>query len=118
MGGEGAIGRFPLMIPTVQMVINRSKFPEGFGEKSRNFWLSQFDRAMGLIANAEKGIPAATWDELPPENVPKYVLMLREARIEIGKQGMYNKQALNIVKRARCSVNAADSECLTKNEID
>ena len=118
IGTKGAIGRFPLMIPTVQMVINRSKFPEGFGEKSRNFWLSQFDRAMGLIANAEKGIPAATWDELPPENVPKYVLMLREARIEIGKQGMYNKQALNIVKRARCSVNAADSECLTKNEID
>lgn len=58
------------MIPTVQMVINRSKFPEGFGEKSRNFWLSQFDRAMGLIANAEKGIPAATWDELPPRTCP------------------------------------------------
>ncbi|HRH18202.1 MAG TPA: DUF6091 family protein [Aquabacterium sp.] len=118
IGTKGAIGRFPVMIPTVQMVFNRSKFPEGYGEKSRNFWLSQFDRAMGLIANAEKGIPAATWDDLPPENVPKYVLMLREARIEIGRQGMYNKQALNIVKRARCSVNAADSECLTKNEID
>ena len=118
IGTKGAIGRFPVMITTVQMVFNRSKFPEGYGEKSRNFWLSQFDRAMGLIANAEKGIPAATWDDLPPENVPKYVLMLREARIEIGRQGMYNKQALNIVKRARCSVNAADSECLTKNEID
>jgi hypothetical protein len=118
IGTKGAIGRFPVMIPTVQMVFNRSKFPEGYGEKSRKFWLSQFDRAMGLIANAEKGIPAATWDDLPPENVPKYVLMLREARIEIGRQGMYNKQALNIVKRARCSVNAADSECLTKNEID
>lgn len=118
IGTKGAIGRFPLMIPTVQMIFNKAKFPEGYGEKSRTFWFNQFDRAMGLISNAEKGIPAATWDDLPAENVPKYVLMLRESRIAIGKEGMYNKQTLNIVKRARCSVNPADAECATKNEID
>ena len=106
------------MIPTVQMAFNRTKFPEGYGEKSRTFWFNQFDRAMGLIANAEKGIPAATWDDLPPENVPKYVLMLRESRIDIARQGMYNKQALNIIKRARCSVNPSDAECASKNEIE
>ncbi len=118
IGTKGGIGRFPIMIPTVQMVFTKAKFPEGFGEKSRAFWFSQFDRAMGLIANAEKGIPASTWDDLPPANIPKYVLMLREARIEIAKQGMYNKQSLNIIKRARCSVNPSDAECATKTEID
>jgi len=118
IGTKGAIGRFPLMIPTMQMVINRSKFPEGYGEKSRQFWLNQFDRAMGLINNAEKGIPASSWLDLPPENIPKYVIMLRESRIEIAKQGMYNKEALNVMKRVRCSINSADSECATKNEID
>jgi hypothetical protein len=118
IGTKGGIGRFPIMIPTVQMVFNKSKFPEGFGEKSRTFWFNQFDRAMGLIANAEKGIPAATWDDLPAENIPKYVLMLRESRIAIGKEGLYNKQTLNIVKRARCSINPSDAECATKNEIE
>jgi Family of unknown function (DUF6091) len=118
IGTKGGIGRFPIMIPTVQLAFNRSKFPDGFGEKSRQFWLGQFDRAMVLIANAEKGIPAATWDDLPPENIPKYVLMLREARIAIAQQGMYNKQSLNIIKRARCSVNSADAECATKTEVD
>jgi Family of unknown function (DUF6091) len=118
IGTKGAIGRFPVMIPTVQMAFNRTKFPDGFGDKSRTFWSNQFDRAMGLISNAEKGIPAATWDDLPPENVPKYVLMLRESRIDIAKQGMYNKQALNIIKRARCSVNPSDAECASKNEIE
>jgi Family of unknown function (DUF6091) len=118
IGTKGGIGRFPIMIPTVQMVINRSKFPEGFGEKSRTFWASQFDRAMGLIANAEKGIPANVWNELPPESIGKYVIMLREARIAIAKEGMYNKQALNIVKGARCSVNPSDAECATKGELE
>jgi hypothetical protein len=118
IGKTGGIGRFPIMIPTVQMIVNKSKFSEGFGEHSRNFWLSQFDRAMNIVHTAEKGIPAALWDDLPPENVPKYVLMLREARIAIAKDGMYNKQGLNIIKRARCSVNPADAECSSKTEIE
>lgn len=118
IGKTGGIGRFPIMIPTVQLMLNRTKFPDGFGEKSRTYWLGQFDHALNLIKKAEAGIPAATWDELPPENIPKYVLMLREARIAIGKQGLYDKQGLNIIKRARCSVNGGDAECATKNEIE
>jgi hypothetical protein len=118
IGTTGGIGRFPVMIPTVQLIINKTKFPEGFGEKSRQYWLSQFDRAMRIIQTAEKGIPANLWDDLPPANVPKYVIMLRESRIEIAKDGIYNKQGLNIIKRARCSINPSDAECATKNEIE
>jgi Family of unknown function (DUF6091) len=118
IGVKGGIGRFPIMIPTVQMILSKPKFPEGYGEKSRQYWLSQFDRAMGIIAVAEKGIPAATWNDLPVENVPKYVLMLREARIAIAKEGMYNKTGLNIIKKARCSVNPSDAECASKIEVE
>ena len=118
IGTTGGIGRFPVMIPTVQLILNKTKFPEGFGEKSRQYWLSQFDRAMRIIQTAEKGIPSNLWDDLPPANVPKYVIMLRESRIEIAKDGIYNKQGLNIIKRARCSINPSDAECATKNEIE
>ncbi|MFN4265328.1 MAG: putative solute-binding protein [Aquabacterium sp.] len=117
IGTTGAIARFPIMIPTVQVVINHTKFPAGAGDKSRQYWLSQFDRALHIIKLAEKGIPASAWDDLPAENVPKYVLMLREARMDIAKQGLYNKQGLNIIKRARCSINPADAECATKDEL-
>lgn len=117
IGTTGAIARFPIMIPTVQVVINHTKFPDGAGDKSRQYWLSQFDRALHIIKLAEKGIPASAWDDLPAENVPKYVLMLREARMDIAKQGLYNKQGLNIIKRARCSINPADAECATKDEL-
>lgn len=118
IGTKGGIGRFPILIPTVQVVLNKSKFPEGFGEKSRQYWLSQFDRALNIVQIAEKGIPAAMWDDLPAESIPKYVLMFRESRIEIARQGIYNKQGLNIIKRARCSVNPSDAECASKTEIE
>jgi ABC-type amino acid transport substrate-binding protein len=118
IGKTGGIGRFPIMIPTVQIVVNKTKFPEGFGEKSRQYWFAQFDRALSIIQTAEKGIPAAMWDELPAESIPKYVLMFRESRIEIAKQGLYNKVGLNIIKKARCSINPSDAECASGREID
>ncbi len=118
IGKTGGVGRFPVLIPTVQVILNKTKFPDGFGDKSRQFWLSQFDRALNIVKTAEKGIPAAMWNDLPPENIPKYVMMFRESRIEIAKQGIYNKTGLNIIKRVRCGINAADAECANKIEID
>ncbi|WP_375213198.1 putative solute-binding protein [Aquabacterium sp.] len=118
IGKTGGIGRLPILIPTVQMVVNKTKFPEGFGEASRQYWLSKFDNALRLIKIAENGIPANLWEELPVDAVPKYVLMFRESRIEIAKQGLYNKQGLNIIKRARCSINPSDAECASKTEIE
>ena len=118
IGKTGGIGRLPILIPTVQMVINKAKFPDGFGEASRQYWLSKFDNALRLIKIAENGIPANMWEELPVDAVPKYVLMFRESRIEIAKQGLYNKQGLNIIKRARCSINPSDAECASKTEVE
>ncbi|MEY4765221.1 MAG: hypothetical protein RI907_1894 [Pseudomonadota bacterium] len=116
IGKNGAIGRFPIMILTYQVVLNRTKFPEGFGEKSRDYWASQFDRSLQLIKQADASIPPATWLELTPENSYKYTLMLRESRIDLAMKGMYDKRGLKIVKKIRCKINAADPECATKSE--
>lgn len=118
IGKTGGIGRLPIVIPTVQIMLNKNKFPAGFGEKSRQFWLGQFDRALNIVKTAEKGIPAATWEDFPAESIPKYAVMYREARLEIAKQGIYNKTTLNVMKKARCSVNPSDAECATQREID
>ena len=116
IGTKGAIQRFPIMILTYQIILNKAKFPEGFGEKSRLYWLTQYDRAMALIKKAEKDIPAATWGDLTPENMIKYTIMLRDSRIAIAEQGVYDKTGLKIIKRVRCSISAADSECSLNTE--
>lgn len=116
VGKKGAVSRFPLMILSYQMVIDQTRFPAGFGQKSRDYWLGQFDRAKKLIDAAEATIPTETRMELSAEDGNKYTLMLRESRIDIAKQGLYNKTGLKVLKRVRCSINAADSECATKSE--
>ena len=116
IGTKGGIGRFPLMILTYQVVLNKSKFPEGFGAKSREYWVSEFDRAMKLIANADAGIPANTWLEVTPAQATKYNDILRESRIAIAEKGVYNKQGLKIIKKVRCSVNPSAADCSSSDE--
>jgi hypothetical protein len=111
LGSKGGIARFPLMVLTYQVVLNQSKFPQGFGEKSRDYWVGEFDRAMKLIQNADASIPAGAWIELSPENVKKYNAILRESRIAITATGVYSKPGLKIIKKVRCAANPAETEC-------
>jgi hypothetical protein len=116
IGSKGAIARFPILILTYQMIINKTKFPEDFGDKSRAYWLTQFDRAMQLVKQADASVPASTWMELSAENAYKYTLMLRESRVDIAQKGLYDKRGLKVIKKVRCTVNPADPECATKSE--
>lgn len=116
IGTKGAINRFPIVILSYQMIINTEKFPAGFGAKSRQFWFGQFDRAMSIILRAEKTIPEQTWSDLTPENMIKYTIMLRESRVSIADQGLYDKAGLKLLKKIRCGINSADSECSTNSE--
>jgi hypothetical protein len=118
IGKTGAMTRFPIMILTYQVVLNRTKFPDGFGEKSREYWSGQFDRALQLIKQSDASIPPGVWMELSAENSYKYTLMLRESRIEIAQKGLYDKRGLKVIKKIRCNVNPADPECTTKSEED
>jgi len=118
IGKNGGIARFPILILTYQVILNKTKFPEGFGLHSRQYWLGQFDRALQLIKQADASIPPSTWMDLTPENSYKYTLMLRESRIDIAEKGMYDKRGLKVIKKIRCNVNPGDPECATKSEED
>jgi len=116
LGTKGGVSRFPIMIVTYQMIFNRTKFSEEFGQLSRSYWLSQFDRAMQLIRVGDSSIPPGAWLDVTAEDAYKYTLMLREARIQLAQQGIYDKRGLKVIKRIRCHVNASDPECATKSE--
>lgn len=116
IGAKGGIARFPLLILTYQVVLNQSKFPAGFGEKSRDHWVGEFDRAMKLVQNADASIPAATWMDVSPDHVKKYTNILRESRIAITNQGVYNKQGLKVIKKVRCAASPTEADCASPSE--
>lgn len=118
LGTQGGIVRLPMIILTYQMVIRQDKFPPGFGEKSRIYWLNGFDRALNAINKAEADIPADKWMTLTPKDTTRYALMMRDARIDIANRGLYNKVGLKVLKRVRCHINPTDPECSSDSELD
>ena len=111
LGKNGAIVRFPIVQLTFQFIINKDKFPADFGQKSRAYWNAQTPRAMGIVAKAEKDIPAGVWMDLPEKDKDGYIVLLRDARIALTKEGIYNPFTMKVLKKTRCSVNGGDAEC-------
>ena len=118
MGAKGAFVRLPVMLPTFQVVLDKAAFPEGFGQLSRTFWLSQYDRAMQLINRSESGVPNNHWFDIPADAVAPYVEVLRQGRLEGAQAGLYSKRTLNLLKKARCQLSPANAECATQQEIE
>lgn len=116
IGSKGGVSRFPMMIVSYQLVLRRDRFPAGFGERSREYWLAHQDEARRVITAAEADIPAAQWIAFSADDARRYALMMREARIELADKGLYDKRGLKMLKKIRCSLNAADAECGTSSE--
>jgi hypothetical protein len=111
LGTKGAIARFPVIQLTYQLVIRKSKFPDGWGQKSRTFFEGQYDRSMSLIKTAEAQIDAKYWMDIPADDQAKYVVLLRDSRIALTNDGLYDKKMMHVLKTIRCKNNATDAEC-------
>jgi Family of unknown function (DUF6091) len=116
MGAKGAVHRFPLTILTYQMIFKRDKFPEGYGQKSREIWFSRFDFVIDIIKRADATIPAKFWMDPSPEDSERYINLMRDGRIEMAEKGFYDKKGLKIIKRIRCDVAPATSDCSQPTE--
>ncbi|MDO9235456.1 MAG: DUF6091 family protein [Aquabacterium sp.] len=116
LGNKGAVHRFPMTILTYQMIIKRDKFPEGYGQKSREVWLSRFDNVLELTKRADLTIPAKFWMDPSEAEVERYVTLMRDGRLDMADRGFYDKKGLKIIKRVRCDVNPSASDCSQSTE--
>jgi hypothetical protein len=117
MGPNGGMSRFPLAFTSIQLILDRTRFPEGFGLHSRQYWVGQFGAVTAAVRRAEADIPPQVWVDYEPEQAAKYVASQRDLRVEMANNGFYNKVGLKVMKRVRCSVYAAAPECATQAEI-
>ena len=108
---KGGVIQFPLAQLTIQLLIHKTGFPEGFGQSSRDFALSRFDRLIELIKNSEQKIAKQWWVSIPESDATNYIEVFRQARIRLRDKGIYNGKTLTIIRRLRCENNPQLSEC-------
>ena len=111
LGENGAIVNFALAQITLQVIIRHAEFPEGFGQKSREYVWSQYDRSQELIDASTKAIKPGYWLELPEEDKMGYREMFRQSRIKLRDMGIYDGKMLTFLSRVRCSIDSSLAEC-------
>ncbi len=116
LGTKGAIIRFPIVQVTGDVVIRPNKFPDGYGQKSRHWVASQIGREVELINKTEKAIDAKYWLDISANDKIGYIKLMREARIDLTDDGIYNKKMMAILKKVRCAQDPTSFECSIAGE--
>ena len=113
---NGGILRFLLAYMDFQILIRADKFPEGFAQKSRTKVASYFDRVNEFVKKETDEIDPKYWIDLSDETKTQYGSMLRDVRIQLRDQGVYNGTMLKLMRKLRCKTNPAAAECAEKLE--
>ena len=108
---KGGVIKFSLVQLTMQILIRKANFPEGYGQQSREFSLSQFDSAVTLIKKYENTIPAKLWISIPEKDATGYLEVFRQSRIRLRDKGIYNGKMLKLMRMLRCKKAPQLSEC-------
>lgn len=113
---NGGILRFVLAYMDFQIIIRADKFPADFGQKSRSKVASYFDRVNEFVTKETQEIDPKYWMDLSPETTQQYNEMLRDVRIKLRDQGVYDGKVLKLMRKLRCKTNPAAAECAEKLE--
>ena len=108
---NGGVIDFSLVQVTLQILIRKTQFPEGFGQKSRNYVLDQFDSGVELIKRYESKIPQKLWVTIPEVDKTEYLEVFRQSRIRLRKKGIYNAKMLKLMRMVRCKKDPQQAEC-------
>lgn len=112
----GGIIRFPLIQVTGTLIMHRDKFPAGLGSIAREIISKQLQPAFDFVDRTENQIPKKYWIDLHPSDKPGYMKLMREARLEMTKLGLYDKEMMSLLKRIRCAQEPSNFECALKDE--
>ncbi|MEC7118710.1 MAG: putative solute-binding protein [Pseudomonadota bacterium] len=116
LGTQGAIVRFPVLHVSTNLIIRPDKFPAGYGQKSRVWVASQIPRVMDWVEQMEEAIPEQYWKTIPANDYVGYIRLIREARVELTKDGFYNIKMMKLLKRLRCTQAPNSFECSMTDE--
>lgn len=117
LGSDGGVFNYKIAQMNFQILIHSDKMPEGFGQASREFSMTRFDEAFEIIKNAEAEIKPSYWVEpLSKDHVTGYDNMLRDVRIQLRDDGVFNPKALKLMFKVRCKEDPSRPECAERLE--
>jgi hypothetical protein len=117
LGEKGGVLKIPLAQATLQVLLRKSSFPEGYGDKSRTWFAGKFDHALGLVKKAEADIPSKYWIEVDSAATLGFDELFQATRIKLRDElKAYDGSMLKVMRQLRCSNDGARPECAEQKE--
>ncbi|MFA5624097.1 MAG: putative solute-binding protein [Bradymonadales bacterium] len=114
---KGGIVRYPIAQLTGQILIHVDRFDEKFAQSSRDWGRKNFKNILKLSTKADSSIPSKYWIDISPEDRARYDQLFLDVRVQLrDKEGVYEKDALTIMRRLRCQADKTRPECAQKKE--
>ena len=107
---------FTVVNVTGYLISRNDKFPVDFGIKSRDWFIQKLPQNFAMIKRLEMGVPSKIKMNFSAEDKTKYQKILRDGRISLTKQGVYDATMMSVLKRARCTVERINFECTLNGE--
>ena len=108
---NGGVFKYALAYMNFQVILHRDRFPDRAGQMVREESIKRIDEAYDIIAQAEAEIPQNVWMHPPVEDTRNYDQMLREVRLSLLADGVYDERAIKLMRAIRCRVDGTRSEC-------
>lgn len=116
LGSTGAMVNFPVVNVTADLIIRDNKFPANFASQSRQWFIKQLPKSFAMVKRLEAEIPAKYKMNLSKEDQVKYQKILREGRMDLTQQGIYDATMMTVLKKARCTIERTNFECSMAGE--
>ncbi len=113
---KGGIINYPFLQLTVQFLVRDSKFTPEFNQKSRQYFYQNFDKILAALDKAALDVPKKYYVEIPTADKVQYETMMRDARLQLRKDGYYDPEMLTLLRKVRCKMDKARAECTDQLE--
>lgn len=122
MGKKGGIFSLPLINVTGTILLDRSRIEKevpDLDEKLmalRKFGLRYMDEAFAAIERVESQVPTKYWMNVSDDESVRYHEMMRQARIRLTSEGIYDPEMMSLLKKVRCFHSPEAAECSISSE--
>lgn len=110
-GGKGGVLDAPFFYGMIQGLSIKSKFRDDFGHLMRNWMVSQMERAMANVNQAENTIPAWHWIKTSQRVRNELQEFSKELRLELMAEHRFSNKALALLWKVRCTDSPILHEC-------
>lgn len=114
---DGGIIRFPLSQISAQVIFWHERFPKDYGQKSREYFYANFDRALHEITKAESQIDEKWWVDIPDADKAQYDTLMDEVRIQAVQAGYWDGEMIKLQRRVRCKFDPKRAECSKPRDV-